>query len=296
MKMNRMIVIGGGAGGALAAVQLLLRGADVTLLEPTAALGRGMAYSTTCDLHLLNVPAANMSAFPDDPPHFSRWLERTAPGQYDACSFVPRRTFGAYVGSVLDEALRAANGRFRHVQSPAVAARIADRNIVVTTESAQTIHGDAAVLATGNAAPAPWPGLPAEASAGGRFFNVAWSEGAFEPSDPQESVLLLGSGLTAVDALLALRYNGHNGKVYMLSRRGLLPQVHLPPVSGRLCPPPSAGLRDLLRDMRMAAAGACELPAGWREAVDAIDLEADIVDHGVCAEPFDDVVQVKFHT
>jgi uncharacterized NAD(P)/FAD-binding protein YdhS len=43
-------------------------------------------------------------------------------------------------------------------------------------------------------------------------------------------VLLLGSGLTAVDALLALRHHWHCGKVYMVSRRGLLPQTHVLPV------------------------------------------------------------------
>ena len=43
-------------------------------------------------------------------------------------------------------------------------------------------------------------------------------------------MLLLGSGLTAVDALLALRHHWHCGKVYMVSRWGLLPQTHVLPV------------------------------------------------------------------
>src|ERR1700683_3603773 len=85
-----VIIVGGGASGVLAAAQLLLRGAEVTLLEPAAALGQGMAYATRCPLHLLNVRAVNMSAFPDDKEHFLRWLERTTPGQYTFCSFAPR--------------------------------------------------------------------------------------------------------------------------------------------------------------------------------------------------------------
>src|ERR1017187_9046151 len=56
------------------------------------------------------------------------------------------------------------------------------------------------------------------------------SGGRIETSDRHAPVLLLGSGLTAVDALLALRHHWHCGKVYMVSRRGLLPQTHVLPV------------------------------------------------------------------
>jgi predicted flavoprotein YhiN len=48
--MAGAVVVGGGASGVLAAAQLVLRGAEVTLLEPCAKLGRGMAYSTSCPL------------------------------------------------------------------------------------------------------------------------------------------------------------------------------------------------------------------------------------------------------
>lgn len=68
-------VIAGGANGVLAATQLLLHGGDVNLVEPAAELGRGLAYSTRCPVHLLNVPAGNMSAFPHDREHFVRWLD-----------------------------------------------------------------------------------------------------------------------------------------------------------------------------------------------------------------------------
>src|ERR1039457_7240525 len=56
------------------------------------------------------------------------------------------------------------------------------------------------------------------------------SGGRIETSDRHAPVLLLGSGLTAVDALLALRHHWHCGKVYMVSRRGLLPQTPVLPV------------------------------------------------------------------
>ena len=265
------IVIGGGASGALAAAQLLLRGAEVIVVEPAAELGAGMAYSTKCPLHLLNVPAVNMSAFPDDRDHFLRWLEQTRPGQYTDCSFAPRSLYGEYVRSVLDETLRRGQGKLRHVRARAVAARVLGGKIAVETEQSEILYGDAAILATGNAVPTGWPGLSPEVASSGRFFNIAWMEGAFETSDRHAPVLLLGSGLTAVDALLALRHRGHYGKVYMVSRRGLLPQRHVLPVYVCFRHVPYAGLRSLVRYMRWTAA----LQRGWREAVDSIRLKTN---------------------
>src|SRR2546429_5590479 len=65
-------VVGGGASGTLAAIHLLRRPEPLRLVvvEEGRRLGRGVAYGTTGDEHLLNVPAAGMSAYPDDPGHF----------------------------------------------------------------------------------------------------------------------------------------------------------------------------------------------------------------------------------
>lgn len=104
---------------------------------------------------------------------------------------------------------------------------------------------------------------------------MAWVGGAFQTGDRHAPVLLLGSGLTAVDALLAMRRHGHRGKVYMVSRRGLLPQAHVLAVYGCVRPVPCAGLRDLLHFTRAAASRTAALPAGWREAVDSIRPEAN---------------------
>src|ERR1700679_3174184 len=78
---QRIVIVGGGASGALMAAHLL-RGRppnlSVTIVEARAELGRGLAYSTGNPTHPLNVPAANMSAFADEPDHFTRWLSRQA--------------------------------------------------------------------------------------------------------------------------------------------------------------------------------------------------------------------------
>ena len=87
-------------------------------------------------------------------------------------------------------------------------------------ENGERIATDRVVLATGN--PAPRPLEPAT----GCYFNSPWDAGALTGLDPKASVLLIGSGLTAVDAFLALEAQGHRGTIYGVSRRGKLSHVH----------------------------------------------------------------------
>src|SRR5690606_7587856 len=57
-------IVGGGAAGTLAAIQLLHRapqGWRIALYEPAPRPGEGVAYSTRRAEHLLNVPAGRMS-------------------------------------------------------------------------------------------------------------------------------------------------------------------------------------------------------------------------------------------
>ena len=51
--------------------------------------------------HVLNVRAANMSAYPDDPDHFWRWVgEHSSVDCPDAQSFAPRRLYRDYLASL----------------------------------------------------------------------------------------------------------------------------------------------------------------------------------------------------
>ena len=108
----RVLVVGAGFSGAVLAVRLLRLGrVRVTLIERTGAFGRGVAYGTTSDVHRLNVRSCHMSAFPEDPGHFVRWLAEHAPSEADPEGFARRSLFGAYLGDVLRETAARAPGR-----------------------------------------------------------------------------------------------------------------------------------------------------------------------------------------
>jgi uncharacterized NAD(P)/FAD-binding protein YdhS len=105
------VIIGGGFSGTMLAAHLL-RGASslsVAIVDPSKLPGRGLAYGSEYKCHLMNVPAGNMSAFSSDPHHFLRWSREFYEPWVQPRSFLPRGVYGAYVGSILDEARRNAS-------------------------------------------------------------------------------------------------------------------------------------------------------------------------------------------
>jgi uncharacterized NAD(P)/FAD-binding protein YdhS len=101
-------VIGGGCAGVLVAAHLLRvdrRPREILIFEPRPQLGAGAAYSTDDERHLLNAPAAAMSAFEDDPTHFVAWLETENLG-FGAADFVPRHHYRRYLRDSLGDELR----------------------------------------------------------------------------------------------------------------------------------------------------------------------------------------------
>ena len=258
-------IVGGGAGGTLVAVQLLRQARGpwrIALVERSGALARGLAYGPAEPCHLLNLPAACMSALPDDPGHFVRW-SGAAPD-----AFVPRALYGAYLEALLTSAhASAAPGvTLQLVCGEAVSATVDQGGVRVILREGGEIEARAAVLALGNL-----PGPDLQVPDGGLYSTPLyrrspWQPGALDGIARDGSVLLLGTGLTMVDAALALQRRGHRGTIHALSRHGLLPQVHgeaTGPVHPRIG---ASGVRGLLRALRAAS----QRGGDWRAAFDAL--------------------------
>jgi len=260
----RIAIVGAGLSGTLLAVNLLRQsGAHIMLIERSdARLARGVAYATDNPHHLLNVRASNMSAFPDQPDHFLDWL---GPSETPAQNrFVERRTFGGYVGHLLETAVADHGDRLAIVQGEARHARRGPDGWTVEVEGHGSLTCDILVLAQGNPAPA---GLAAFRDLGPPvYFADPWDAGATAGPDQRDSILLIGAGLTAVDVALSLESGGFAGTIHALSRRGLRPRSHAPvgPNAGLLDPPAAKGA-ELLRHVRARA-----VEAGWRTAIDEL--------------------------
>jgi len=218
-------VVGGGFSGLLTTLHLLRQpGAPrVTLIERGPAFGRGTAFGGADGTHLLNVRAANMSAFGDQPDHFVDWLAKH--GGAPPTSFVTRSLYGTYLQGLLREATgKAPAGRLLLDADEAVAATRAGRGWEITTRMGRRLAADVLVLATGVLPPTPPTAADPQLLASDRYVADPWAAQALQGAG--ERVLLLGSGLTMVDVALSLA--GGARRLFALSRRGLPPQAHAP--------------------------------------------------------------------
>jgi uncharacterized NAD(P)/FAD-binding protein YdhS len=221
-------VIGGGFTGATLVAQLLHQAnpsLSVALIERDSRPGRGVAYGTQHAFHLLNVPADNMSAFSGDPEHFLRWARLNFDGGSQPEDYLPRRVYGQYLQSVLLESAALKPDQFEWKQDEAVRISRHDSTAEVFLRSGDKILADKVVLALGNSPPGDLP-IPGKPNRSPRYVPDPWSADAMERIPQQGSVLLVGSGLTAVDVVLALRANEYRGAIHILSRHGLLSQRH----------------------------------------------------------------------
>jgi uncharacterized NAD(P)/FAD-binding protein YdhS len=255
-------VVGGGASGVLVAHQLLRQATTpirVIVVEPRAELGRGVAYGTSNPLHLLDVRAGCMGAEPDVPGGFVDWARQH--DITDGQAFLPRARYGDYLRLLL--------GPVDHVRAEAVDVLPTGRGVDVVLANGSVVAGDRVVLAPGPS-PQQWP-APLRAN-GRRWISDPWAPGALTGLRPDAPVLLVGTGLTAVDVALSLEAAGH-GEIVAVSRHGLLPLAHSArplPVSG-LEPPIDASPRRLLAWARESAS----VTGDWRPVVDALRPLAD---------------------
>ena len=272
---QELAIIGGGCSGALTALRVLRspRPVGVHIVDSCPRLGYGLAYSTSCPLHLLNVPANGMSVSPESPDDFVEWLAADLGIPPDPHGFLPRETFGRYVADRLESARQQAHPRSMliHHRAEALDVRREGGMAVLDLSGGERLSADLIVLALGNAPPRPLPYFPLGGT-NPMFYDSAWSPGALN-SDPKLPVGLIGSGLTAVDAFLGLRANGHRGVVHMVSPRGLLPQPHRAPNGspqnnvGADVQYEDVSLRNLVRHLRRQVCSA-ELHGGdWRDVI-----------------------------
>ena len=211
---------------------------SITVVEPRAELGYGLAYSSRDPDHRLNGTPTVHLIDPADPQEFERWYVRekllardpdaTAPG---GSIFFRRREFGRFVS----EAVHAhANGRdarssIRHLRDRAVHASRREGSFVIATEGGSQLDAGLLIVATGNAPPALPPPFVGDLTRHPAIVDAPFARDRMRAIDPVARVLVVGTGLTALDAITTLVQSGHRGPIVAVSRRGLRPRPQRPP-------------------------------------------------------------------
>lgn len=281
----RIVIIGGGFTGTALAIylgRLAQRPLDVTVIEPRAMLGGGVAYSTTDPAHRINVPAAKMQLSDAEQGDFDRWfrsgdeLTRDPLALWrDGAVYPQRGAFGRYIAARFAETASRSRATLRHLPDLAVDWRPTAAGAIISTAGGARLAADMTILAVSH----PPPALPLRlALALGRHPGLIadpWRDDALAAVAPLDDVAIIGSGLTMADIVASLQLRGHRGRITAFSRRGLLPR---PNVSGHdavwpVEPPlafSSATTRHWLRRVRQAVAQAAAAGVPWQAVLDDV--------------------------
>lgn len=229
--MKIILIIGAGFSGVMTAVHLLRSSpseeTEILLLNRSGRMARGLAYGTQSSDHTLNVPCGNMSAFPDDPADFLKFAQSIDPA-VSAGSFISRKIYGDYLETLLTTAEKSAvkNVRLNRVVGEAKRLEFDVDGGYVRLSDERCYKWNKLVLAFGHF-PSSNPDVP-----DGRFYSSSryirdpWNMEDFSKIPSTSPVLLLGTGLTAIDASISLLKRNSSRSITAVSRRGLLPQPH----------------------------------------------------------------------
>lgn len=213
----------------------------IVVFEPAQELGIGEPYAPDLPTNLLNIPAGRMSAYAENRRDFFEWMHKQSKEylashgvtEFDAESYLPRPLFGDYLREVWQETVNTARRlgvTIEHRRAYVTDIQRTDQasGLIVRTSDG-SVRADRVLLCNGN--------LPSTAYAGlrgvSRCFHSPYPADRVVAAIPKAArVGVIGTSLSAIDAIVSLKESGHQGAIYAVSRSGRLPAVRstvLPP-------------------------------------------------------------------
>ena len=235
--MKNIIIIGGGFSGTVTAVNIARLSPvplNITVIDESPVDCRGVAYSTRNGSHLLNVVARNMSALADQPNHFVDWLQTLCDHLDESPAtlkehFAPRRVYGEYLHNLFlwhsTSLAMAKEFRLERIRGRVEDITVSGEQAMVTLHDGRTLPADKIVLALGNQPPADFRlrGLDIESP---KYIGNPWRDWEQKLPSPDRDLVVIGTGLTTVDVILTLQDLKWRGKIWAVSRHGLMPLSH----------------------------------------------------------------------
>ncbi len=199
------------------------------------------------------------------PNHFLDWLGAVGVAAPDQV-FVTRDRYGQYLQSLLREATAdRASGRLALEHDEVTAIERDGDRWGLSLAMGRRLVADAVVLALGNLPPPPPAGLdPPALARSERYVADPWAWAGPRQWSGGE-VLILGTGLTAVDIALSIDSAQPQTAMTALSRHGLLPRIHgeaspAAALEGAPSGPPGTVLAEVRRRAEI----------DWRGAIDSL--------------------------
>ena len=243
MHLTNITIIGGGACGISLFIELFLqlrianshKKVSITIIEENEEVGKGLAFGTKQPGHILNTQADLMGIHFAEPAHFSEWLKKhdsrvgkeIVDNQGEDQAFTTRRLYGDYLKEQFDLYFELAEKEGMSVDLIKASATDIEKQkngYSIQLSSGQRKLCDFAVLATGT----PVANMYEELSDKKNYFDSPWPSSKILDRVPRnENVGILGSSLSAIDALMTLADNDHQGKITFYSLDGLMPRVQV---------------------------------------------------------------------
>ncbi|MFD6280473.1 FAD/NAD(P)-binding protein [Streptomyces sp. NPDC060209] len=201
----------------------------ITVFEPSPHLWRGRPYGPDLDAVLVNTPPALMSVRAGDFGHFAAWLGERGADHIDPLlgqPLVPRALYGEYLVHSAEKAVAALGEQGWLLR--VVAARVTDAvarsgtHLVLRTDDGQEYEAGRVALCVGGGTPPDLYGLAGSPGFTADPYPLATT---LDRMSTGEDVAIIGSGLTAVDVVVALAAHRYPGRITLLSRSGVLPYV-----------------------------------------------------------------------
>ncbi|GAA3685207.1 FAD/NAD(P)-binding domain-containing protein [Lentzea roselyniae] len=232
--MLKLAVVGGGPS-AVCVVDAVARHlthdtpVEITVFEPGPNLWQGQAFQSDGDEVLANVPMVAMSARTWDRRDGVNWMLEQGLDEFAADDvFPPRWLVGRYFQYAAGRTVAAlpATGSALRVQPQTVRALVMGENrLWARGDDWSAGPFDHAVLCPGG----PPPSDPYRLTGAAGYIHVPYPLSRSLAEVPaQAKVGIVGSGLTAVDIVMALHARDHQGPIALVSRNGLLPAVRGP--------------------------------------------------------------------
>ncbi|TXI51365.1 MAG: pyridine nucleotide-disulfide oxidoreductase [Lysobacter sp.] len=269
----RITIVGAGFTGGTLATALASSyddRADLCLVGVAGNFGCGVAYGDARGEHLLNTRAGQLGADPAKPAEFAQWLNLSTHARE---AFLPRIAYGEYLLDRLHEAERTSANLTTLEHEVVEIDRLPAGGFRVHLDDGASFFSDVVVLAIGALPPQRLAGVGPRLARHWRYIASPWQDSDLRHITADDRLLIVGTGLTMIDALATLHRRGHRGEIVALSRHGLLPQRHLERPADPIELPPSIlqalrghDLRGMLSAMRSVA----QIVEDWRALIDAL--------------------------
>ena len=226
--ITKLAIIGDGFAAAVTAIHLLRKGiaADSLMIIGPGALGKGNAYGCESPFFRLNVREDLPTIFSEDTLHFARWAESNTddPEAKTSAGFFYRRAdFGRYISELI--ATDAGFEKVQRIHTKVNGLSQTQDLWKLETSDGRVFYAEKAIIATGNSPPT-WP-CPIQTQTGeqasARLIENPWTSHYLASIGAEEGIVLLGGGLTALDAIYALAAQGHRGTIAVVGPRPIFP-------------------------------------------------------------------------